>query len=113
MTKSEGTRYSAALSEAAEIRWKQLGYASKGDYRRALERYDLMVQGNHPVTLAIAKMPEVDQERIDEGLLDLTKRGIGKRGQLLQRLIDLVKAAGAEPTGQTVAETIRRRTRKT
>jgi hypothetical protein len=107
-TRPEATRYNKALAEAAEIRWKRLGYKSKGDYRRALERYDLLVQGLHEVTLAISFMSEDDQAKIDLELLALTKKGVGVRGVLLAHIVADIVALGDKPTGEQIAEVIRR-----
>ncbi len=97
------------MGEIAGARWKQLGYRSASAYIKGLVRYDAMVMGDHSVTLPLSNLPEGEQEGIDEQLLVLVRRGVGERGQLLQRLIELTKAAGAEPTGQAVAETIKKR----
>ena len=108
----ETTKYPPALFEAAELRWKSLGYRNKAEYRRGLERYDLMVQGPHHVTVAISHMSDSDQDLIDAGLLELTKKGIGTRGNLLANVVAEVVKLGEEPTGEAIAEVIRRSSAK-
>jgi len=103
----ETTKYSPPLHEAGEKRWKALGYRTKADYRRGLARFDLLVQGLHPVTLAIAQMPVAEQDRIDAELLELTKKGVGNRGELFTHIIANIVKLGKEPTGAAIAEVIR------
>jgi hypothetical protein len=78
------------LAQAAELRAKQLGYPSWGAYVKGLMRYDMLVQGEHTVTLPIAKLPLVEQDKVDAKLLEATKKGKGERGVLLQRIIERV-----------------------
>lgn len=104
----ETTKYSPPLHEAGDKRWKALGYRTKADYRRGLARFDLLVQGLHPVTLAISQMPLDEQDRIDAELLELTKKGVGNRGELFAHIITDIVKLGKEPTGSAIAEVIRR-----
>ncbi|WP_038164863.1 hypothetical protein [Verrucomicrobium sp. BvORR106] len=91
MSKPRTVRFPEALGEALEIRAKQLGYASLSDYIKALVRYDLTVQGPHEATLPWSKLSPSEQDKIDENLLALTKRGKGVRGQLLAHILERVK----------------------
>ncbi len=88
------------------IRQKALGYRSASAYLKGLARYDLLVQGRHEVTLPMSNLPDVDQDNIDSQLLDVTRRGIGERGQLLTRLIERVKAAGQPLEGEAIPAAI-------
>ena len=58
------------------------------------------------MTLPISHLPDADQDRIDAQLLELTKRGTGKRGQLLSKLIERVAAVGKQPSGETIAKSL-------
>jgi hypothetical protein len=88
------------LAQSAELRAKQLGYPSGGAYVKGLMRYDMLVQGEHTITLPIAKLSLVEQDRVDAKLLEATKTGKGQRGALLQRIIERVA------TGLTVDKAI-------
>ncbi len=94
------------LFEVMSLRAKALGYRTAADYVRALVRYDALVQGGHDVTLPISNLPDAEQDRIDSELLELTKRGTGKRGQLLSKLIERVSAAGKKPDGEEIAKSL-------
>jgi hypothetical protein len=94
------------LFEVMALRAKALGYRTAADYVRSLVRYDALVQGGHDVTLPISHLPDADQDRIDAQLLELTKRGTGKRGQLLSKLIERVAAAGKHPSGEAIAKSL-------
>lgn len=78
----------ADLAEAAELRAKQLGYPSWGAYVKGLMRYDMLVQGQHSITLPMAQLPLVEQDKVDAKLLEATKKGVGERGVLLQRMLE-------------------------
>ncbi len=95
-SQTRSTKLPAALAEAAEHRAKALGYPSWNAYIKGLIRYDLLVQGEHTITLPWAALPLDQQDKIDFRLLDLTQRGVGQRGQLLTRLIERVTAGGAK-----------------
>ena len=78
----------ADLAEAAELRAKQLGYPSWGAYVKGLMRYDMLVQGKHDITLPMAQLPLAEQDKVDAKLLEATKKGVGERGVLLQRMLE-------------------------
>lgn len=101
-----------SLAEIVGHRWQQLGYRSVSAYLKGLARYDAMVSGDHSVTLPLSHLTDAEQDRIDAQLLDVVKRGVGQRGQLLKRLIEMVREAGAEPTGHAIADTIRKKSTK-
>ncbi|HSI61454.1 MAG TPA: hypothetical protein VLE43_00010 [Candidatus Saccharimonadia bacterium] len=76
------------LAQAAELRAKQLGYPSWGAYVKGLMRYDMLVQGSHDVTLPMAHLPLMEQDKVDAKLLEATKKGKGERGQLLAHMLE-------------------------
>lgn len=75
------------LEEAVQIRWRELGYQSFSAYLIGLQRYDLMVQGDHSVTLPIARSRPEERDKVDAQLLELTKSGKGVRGAFLTRML--------------------------
>jgi hypothetical protein len=91
MSTPRSVRFPQALAEAFEIRAKLLGYKSGADYMKGLLRYDLVVQGDHHLTLPWSRLPLAEQDAIDEHLLKLTRQGKGERGQLLERILERVK----------------------
>ncbi len=84
---TRSTKLPACLAEAAELRAKALGYPSWNAYIKGLIRYDLLVQGEHTVTLPWATCALDVQDQIDAKLLTLTEKGKGERGQLLTRIV--------------------------
>jgi hypothetical protein len=86
-------KHSPDLDEAVQIRWKALGYRSHNAYHKGLERYDLMVQGDHAVTLPISQSRDEEQDKVDAQLLELTKQGKGIRGQFLVGLLKEMSAS--------------------
>jgi hypothetical protein len=76
------------LSEVAELRAKALGYPSLNAYLCGLIRYDALVQGPHSITLPIAQQRPEQRDCYDAKLLELSKRGVGERGQLLKRIVE-------------------------
>ena len=87
---TRSTKLPACLAEAAELRAKALGYPSWNAYIKGLIRYDLLVQGDHTVTLPWARCALDVQDQIDAKLLTLTEKGKGERGQLLKRILKRV-----------------------
>jgi hypothetical protein len=87
---TRSTKLPACLAEAAELRAKALGYPSWNAYIKGLIRYDLLVQGDHTITLPWAKCALDVQDQIDAKLLVLTEKGKGERGQLLKRIMKKV-----------------------
>lgn len=85
-----------ALDEAADLLAKQCGYGSRNALIKGLLRYACLVQGEHTLTLPWSKLPLPEQDKIDEHLLTLAKRGVGERGQLLTHIMERV-AKGVAP----------------
>lgn len=71
-------RLSHALSDAIELRAKELDYPSATALIEALARYDCLCRSSHGVTTAWAKLSEMDQDALDGKLLDrvLRKKGM-------------------------------------
>lgn len=86
-SKTRSTKLPPDLADAAEIRAQSLGYSSWNAYIKGLIRYDLMVQGEHSVSLPISRMRPEEQDHIDAELLQRTKDGKGKRGQWLEKAL--------------------------
>lgn len=90
------------LAEAAEYRVKALKYQAFNAYVTGLIRYDLMVQGDHSITLPIAQSHPEERDKIDAELLELTKLGHAIRGSFLKMLLRRIgstldeEAAGKE-----------------
>lgn len=91
MSHPRSVRFPDSLAQAAEKRAVSLGYPNWAAYIKGLVRYDLLVQGDHPVTVPMAVLPPVKQDAVDDHLLILTKKGLGERGQLLKRILERVK----------------------
>lgn len=87
-SKVQSTKFPPDLAEVAALRAKSLGYKSWNAYLKGLVRYDALVQGPHSITLPIAEKDGAAQDAFDAKLLEITKRGVGERGQLLKRLIE-------------------------
>ncbi len=98
---TRSTKLPGDLAEAAELRARQLGYASWNAYIKGLIRYDLLVQGPHTATLPMSQLRPEEQDKVDAELLQRAKTGIGARGQLLENIIQRI--AGADK-----AEAVRR-----
>ncbi len=96
---TRSTKLPACLAEAAELRAKALGYPSWNAYIKGLIRYDLLVQGDHTITLPWARCPLEQQDQVDAKLLALTEKGKGERGQLLKRLMEGVDVSQGVPPG--------------
>lgn len=88
VTQTRTIRLSNDLMDAATLRAEALGYADPNTYIKSLVRYDLMVQGDHPLTVAFSKLPPHEQDKLDAHLLTLTNRGKGERGQLLTHVLE-------------------------
>ncbi len=85
-----------ALAEAGKRRAEQLGYPSFNAYISGLIRYDLLVRGEHTITRPIAQMDLDAQDKVDSELLEIEKSGKGRRGVLLEALIDRAMTRGAK-----------------
>lgn len=90
-SKTRSTKLPPDLADAAELRARALGYASWNAYIKGLIRYDLLVQGDHLLSLPWSQQPPDAQDEIDAHLLKLTRRGKGERGQLLEHILERVK----------------------
>lgn len=75
------------LGAAVKARAKALGYPSVSAYYKGLARYDMLVQGAHPITLPWAALSLAEQDGIDAKVLKLTQSGVGERGQLLRHIV--------------------------
>jgi hypothetical protein len=65
------------LDDAAELRAKEIGYASGAAYLKALLRYDILCRATHHVTIPWSMLPLEDQDKIDAALLARARRGQG------------------------------------
>lgn len=89
---------SAALAEAADERFEELGYPNLNAYFKALLRYDLLVSGDHSVTKPVAAMSPAAQDRFDERILANRENGEKERGSYLKWLIrEMMDEAEKEP----------------
>ena len=102
---TRSTKLPACLAEAAELRAKALGYPSWNAYIKGLIRYDLLVQGDHTITLPWAKCALEVQDQIDAKLLVLTEKGKGERGQLLKRIMKKVDVHASHGVPASALET--------
>ena len=106
-SKTRSTKLPFDLADAAEMRAKQLGYPSWNAYIKGLIRYDLMVQGEHSVTLPVARMRPEEQDKIDAELLERTREGKGVRGQWLEHAIRRIAGeATSDDVGEVIADGI-------
>lgn len=85
-----------ALDEVADILAKEFGYGNRNAFIKGLIQYAALAQGEHTVTLPWSKLPLEDQDKINEHLLTLAKRGMGERGLLLTHIMERV-ARGMTP----------------
>jgi hypothetical protein len=92
----KSVRFAPDLEEAIELRRKALKYRNFTAYIIGLVRYDLLVQGDHSLTLPYANLSDVEQDQLNAKLLALTKRGKGERGSLLKRLLDAFAKDGTD-----------------
>lgn len=96
-----------ALMDAGERRAESLGYTSFNAYIAALIRYDLMVRGQHHITLPVARMKLEDQDRIDDELLQIEESGEGARGVFLEHLMERVLEKKAKLDGEAIAKEVK------
>jgi len=80
-----------------------LDYPSENAAWIGLVRYQLLSGKPHPITSAIARMHPDDQNVIDNFLLEIAKRGLTLKGQLLSHLIREALTGTSEPTEQEIA----------
>lgn len=90
----------------AQIADRILDYPSESAAWIGLARYQLMIGKPHPITAAIARMHQGDQDIIDDFLLELSKRGLSLRGQFLSHLIRQAIAGSPDPTEQETLQII-------
>lgn len=93
---TKSVRLAPDLAAAVELRRKALGYKDLTAYIIGLIRYDLLVQGDHTLTLPYSQLPIDEQDKINAKLLGLTKKGKGERGQLLANIIKRMNE-GSDP----------------
>jgi hypothetical protein len=93
------------LFDAIQLRWPRLKYQSLSSYFIGLARYDCMVQGTHATTLPIAQSRPEERDRVDAELLELSKTGVGVRGEFLVRLLERM-ASGELDTKEKIAEAL-------
>jgi len=96
-----------ALMDAGERRATSLGYGSFNAYIAALIRYDLLVRGEHHITIPIARMTLEDQDRIDDELLQIEESGEGARGVFLEHLMDRVLEKKGKLDGAAIAKEVK------
>lgn len=80
-----------------------LDYPSENAAWIGLVRYQLLSGKPHPITAAIARMHADDQDVIDDFLLEIAKRGLTLKGQLLSHLIREALTGTSTPTEQEIA----------
>lgn len=78
----------ALLLQALRTRSERLGFKSFAAYMLSLGRYDILCQGEHTITGAITRATGHIRDKIDAWLLRLAERGIGKRGVLLNHIVE-------------------------
>ena len=91
---------------ASQIASGILDYPSENAAWIGLARYQLLIGKAHPVTAAIARMHQHDQDIIDDFLLEIATRGLALRGMFLDALIRRTIEGCAEPTCQETAELV-------
>lgn len=99
---TKSVRLAPDLASAVELRRKALGYRDLTAYIIGLIRYDLLVQGDHTLTLPYSQLPVEEQDKINAKLLDLTKKGKGERGQLLANIVKRI-SDGEDPASAAIA----------
>ncbi len=90
------------IREGLQVQLKEgiLDYPSENAAWIGLVRYQLLSGKPHPITSAIARMHAGDQDVIDDFLLEIAKRGLTLKGQLLSHLIR--EALTSTPTEQEI-----------
>jgi hypothetical protein len=66
-------------------------------------RYQLLSWKPHPITAAIARMHPDNQDVIDDFLLEIAKRWLTLKGQILSHLIREALTGTTTPTEQEIA----------
>ena len=93
------------IREGLQVQLKEgtLDYPSENAAWIGLVRYQLLSGKPHPITSAIARMHADDQDVIDDFLLEIAKRGLTLKGQLLSHLIREALTGTSTPTEQEIA----------
>jgi hypothetical protein len=93
------------IREGLQVQFKAgiLDYPSENAAWIGLVRYQLLSGKPHPITAAIARMHADDQDIIDDFLLEIAKRGLTLKGQLLSHLIREALTGISVPTEQEIA----------
>jgi hypothetical protein len=91
---------------ASQIESGILDYPSENAAWIGLARYQLLIGKPHPVTVAIARMHQHDQDIIDDFLLEIALRRVNLRGRLLSRLIHQSIHGCAQPNEQEVEQLV-------
>ena len=81
-----------------------LDYRSENGAWIGLARYQLIVGKPHPITAAIDRMRQSDQDTIDDFLHEVSRRRLNLKGQFLERLVALGIAHCDHPNQQAVTE---------
>ena len=81
-----------------------LDYRSENGAWIGLARYQLIVGKPHPITAAIDRMRQSDQDTIDDFLHEVSRRRLNLKGQFLEKLVALGVARCQNPTEQEVTE---------
>lgn len=88
----------------AQVKNGLLNYPSENAAWIGLARYQLVIGKPHPLTVAISRMHQDDQDVIDDFLVEVAERGLTLKGQFLARLIREAIEGSKEPTDQEVTE---------
>ncbi len=81
-----------------------LDYPSENAMWIGLAQYQLLIGKPHPITQAIAKMGQEDQDLINDFLYHIAMTGEALKGSYLTKLIDQAIEGSCEPTSQDVQE---------
>ena len=81
-----------------------LDYRSENGAWIGLARYQLIVGKPHPITAAIDRMRQSDQDTIDDFLHEVSRRRLNLKGQFLSLLVQRAIAGASNPTEQEVTE---------
>ncbi len=88
----------------AQMKAGVLDYPSENAAWIGLARYQLIVGKPHPITAAIDRMRQPDQDVIDEFLHEVSRRRLTLKGQFLEKLVALGIARCQHPNQQEVTE---------
>lgn len=88
----------------AQVQNGLLEYPSENAAWIGLARYQLVIGKPHPLTVAISRMHQDDQDVIDDFLLEIAERGLTLKGQFLERLIRQALESSKQPTDQEITD---------